>query len=55
MTAQERTVLLAELQAGAISYETYVDLMIAGEVLPDGFDIEAERIRLAASADRPGV
>ena len=55
MTAQERTALLAELQAGAISYETYVDLMIAGEVLPDGFDIEAERVRLAASADRPGV
>lgn len=56
MTAQERTALLAELTAGAISKETYFDQLIAGEVLPDDFDKEAEEQRIAqdsANIDRP--
>lgn len=56
MTAQDRAALLNEYMAGAISYETYIDQLIAGEILPDNFDIEEETARLArgeARADRP--
>lgn len=55
MTAQERTATLNEYLSGVISLETYYDIMIAGEILPDGFDKEAEKQKLAqdsADADR---
>ena len=56
MSAEERKALLAEYMAGAISYDTYIAQLIAGEVLPDDFDIEEEQQRLAndaATIDRP--
>lgn len=56
MSAEERKAALAEFMAGAISYETYIDMLMAGEVLPDTFDRDEEEQRLAndaAKADRP--
>ena len=56
MSEGERKAALAEFMAGAISYETYIDMLISGEVLPDTFDREVEEQRLAqasADIDRP--
>lgn len=56
MTAEERKAALAEFMSGAISQATYFDMLIAGEVLPEAFDTEAEAQRLAADSskvDRP--
>lgn len=56
MSAEERKAALTEWQTGAISYETYIAQLIAGEVLPDDFDVEEEQQRLAndaATIDRP--
>lgn len=56
MSAQDRTAALAELQAGAISFETFWQMLISGEVLPEDFNMEEERARIIAdlaTMDRP--
>lgn len=56
MTAEERKAALAEWQSGAISIDTFYEMLIAGEVLPDSFDAEAEKQKIAAESafiDRP--
>ncbi|MFZ4165301.1 DUF4055 domain-containing protein [Brevundimonas sp. NPDC058933] len=56
MSSEDRKALLAELQAGAISQETFWSLMVEGEILPEDFDMDEERQRIAADTalvDRP--
>lgn len=50
MTAEERKATLAEYLSGAISWETFIALYMDGEVLPESFDIEEERQKIAAGS-----
>ncbi|MDF0540746.1 DUF4055 domain-containing protein [Sphingobium sp. H39-3-25] len=46
MTAQDITALLAVVQAGRMSSETFFSILKAGEVVDDGLDYETEKARI---------
>ncbi len=50
MTAQEITSALALLQAGAITHETFLEMLVQGEILPETFDKDYEIERLSEAS-----
>ncbi|SEJ87358.1 protein of unknown function [Sphingobium sp. AP50] len=56
LSSEERKQIVAEWQAGLYSHEQAIERMVAGGALPEDFDIEADKDRMAMeAADRPPV
>lgn len=54
MSSQDITVRLSMLQSQAISSDTFIAMMVEGDILPENFDAELDRQKIAqALADAP--